>query len=194
MPLRLERFGTDAADIPVPADAGDEDARLAAYEQGYTAGWEDAGAARQDERSQTEDAVARSLQTLSFTLAEARTQVLLSLRPLLDAIVAQLLPVLAQAAIGPVVRDALMPLAEEMADTPATLHLNPASRAAVEALLPPPSALPVTVLEDPALTPGQVVLSFGAAGARVDLDAASAAIDKAIRDYFDLLPSERHHG
>lgn len=193
MPLRLERFGADPVDLPAP-DTADEEARLAAYEQGYKAGWEDAGAARQDDRSQTEDAVARNLQTLTFTLAEARTHVLLSLRPLLDAVSAQLLPEVAQAAIAPLVRDTLMPLAEELADTPAALRVHPAARAAVEAMLPPPSKLPVAVVEDPALTRGQVVISIGAAGARVDLDPACAAIAAAIRDFYELLPSERHHG
>lgn len=193
MPLRLESFGTAPPDA-APADPADEDARLAAYEAGYTAGWEDAGAARQDDRSQAEDAVIRNLQTLGFTLQQAQRHVLLSLRPLLEAVAEQIVPALSREGIGAVVRDALLPLAEDMAKAPVLLRLNPASRATVEAMLPTAADMTVTVVEDATLTPGQVVLAVGSGGARVDLDAAGAAITAAIRDFYTLLPSERPHG
>lgn len=195
MPLRLETFTSDddAISPPAPAEAGEE-ARLSAYDDGYSAGWEDALAARDDDAARLRDAVGQSLQTMGFSYHEARMHVLQSLRPLLQSMVAQLLPRLATEAIGPTVAEVVMTLAAEAADQPLALRLHPTARPVVEGFLAPPPALPLSLIEDATLTPGQVVIQAGPAGARVDLDGAIAEIAAALAAYFDLLPAERRYG
>jgi flagellar biosynthesis/type III secretory pathway protein FliH len=196
-PLKLEDFAelAPAAETPGGADP-DEELRLAAYEEGYGAGWEDATTAQSDARAEREAEAARHLQVLSFGYHEARQHVLMSLEPLLQEMTAQLLPAMARAALVPVVVDTLMPLADRMADAPVMLRIAPEVRDLVDRLLPATKqGIPLRIVEDPALTGGQVMVTApGAAGpaeVRIDLDAATAAIAQAVADFFDLQPTER---
>ncbi|OYU19464.1 MAG: flagellar biosynthesis protein [Rhodobacteraceae bacterium PARR1] len=195
MPLRLETFAADddpPAAVTLP-EAGEE-ARFSAYDDGYAAGWEDALAARDDDAAKMRDAVGQGLQTLGFSYHEARMHVLQSLRPLLETVVAQLLPRLASDAIGPTVADVVMTLAADCADQPVTLRLHPLSRAAVEGFLTPPPSLPLALFEDSTLTPGQVMVQAGPSGARVDMDGAIAEIAAALAAFYEILPAERRYG
>lgn len=196
MPLRLETFGADhdAAGPPAALPEAGEEARLSAYDDGYTAGWEDALAARDDDAARLCNAVGQNLQALGFSYHEARMHILQSLRPLLEAMVSRLLPRLAAEAIGPTVADVVMALAAESADQPIILRLHPATRSAVEGFLTPPSSLPLTLTEDANQAPGQVVVQAGPSGAQVDLDGAIAEIAAALAAFYDLLPAERRYG
>jgi len=195
--LRLEVFepadrgapGTIVTDVTAL-----EEARLAAYEQGYTAGWEDASAAQSDDQSRMSGEVGRNLQVLGFTYHEARIHVLRGLAPLLQGIVTRLLPEMAREALAPLVLETLMPLAESMAEAPVTLVMSPASRASVEALLEKATGLPLTLTEEPSLGDGQVYLRLGDTETRVDLDRAIAAITAALRGFFDLTDKDRKYG
>jgi flagellar biosynthesis/type III secretory pathway protein FliH len=196
-PLKLEVFESAAdADAPVDdaASLAQEEARLASYDSGYGAGWEDAMAAQSGDQTRLTADLARNLQSLGFTYHEARVHVLRGVQPLLQDIVSRLLPELARETLAPVVLEVLMPLAEEMADTPVVLHLNPASRPAVAALLEQATGLPMTLIDEPALAEGQVSLTLGQIGARVDLDAATAQIAAAVHAFFDLTTQEQRHG
>jgi flagellar biosynthesis/type III secretory pathway protein FliH len=197
-PLRLEVFeATDSragtSSITLEQSALEE-ARLASYEQGYAAGWEDAAEAQSEDQARLRADVARNLQTLGFTFQEARVHILRAIEPLLAEMVGRLLPVTARAALGPLVLETLMPLAEGLAETPITLVLNPASRNAVEGFLGKSRGLPMTVVEEPTLGEGQVYLKLGTAEARVDLDAAVAAIGTAVQGFFTLIEEDRKHG
>lgn len=195
MPLKLETFGAEEVpSSPLPAASPTDEARLSAYDDGYAAGWEDALAARDDDAARLREAVGQNLQTLGFSYHEARTHVLRALRPLLEAMVARILPRLAAEAMPPVVAEVLMTLATDCADQPVTLRLHPQSRPAVEGFVSPSGSLPLTLIEDTGLTPGQAVLQAGPAGARIDLDGAIAEIAAALSAFYDLLPSERRYG
>jgi len=196
-PLRLEVFtselptGTEA----VVTDLGAmEDERLAAYEQGYTAGWDDATTAQSEEQAQLSGEIARNLQALSFTFHEARAHVLSAIEPLLTDMTALLLPKIAREALAPVILETLMPLAERMAEAPVEIVLNPASRPVVEAILENAVSFPVTLTEEPTLGEGQVYLRLGHTETYVDLDKAVAAIKSAIQDFFTLSEKDKHNG
>jgi flagellar biosynthesis/type III secretory pathway protein FliH len=189
-PLRLEVFeivadGAAARTGPVDASELDE-ARLAAFENGYKAGWDDAVAAQEDAGAQMRDDIARALQALSFTYHEARAHVLHALSPLIAEIAARLLPEIAHASLPHLVTEALGPYAEIAAEAPIRLMLNPEARGRVEALLGPTPGVPLTIVEDPELSPGQVWLALGDTETRVDIDAALATIRTALDDFFDL--------
>lgn len=196
--LRLEVF--DIPDAPlsrssVIMDAGAlEDMRLQAYEQGYTAGWDDAAAAQTHDQTRIKADFARNLQSLGFTFQEARMHVLRAIQPLIEKIITCLLPEVAREALASVALEALMPLADEMADAPVTLVLHPASRAAVETLLEQATGLPLTIIEEPTLGEGQVYLRLGDAETRIDLDRASADISTAVHDFFDHSEKEKSYG
>jgi flagellar biosynthesis/type III secretory pathway protein FliH len=195
--LKLEVFDTGekpASATVVMQGADLEEARLAAYEQGYTAGWDDATAAASDDQSRMRTELGRNMQALSFTFHEARTHVLRALAPLLEEMTGRLLPELAREALAPLVLEALMPLAEKLSEAPVTIVLNPAARPAVEALLEQATALPFTLLDEPSLGEGQVYLRLGDTETRLDLDRATAEITAAVRGFFELTQQERKHG
>ena len=190
MTLRLEVFETEprssgSATIVLDQVAL-EDAKLASYDQGYSAGWEDAVAAQSEEQSRMRADLSRHLQALGFSYQEARMHVLKAIEPLLVEIVGRLLPDLARETLAPVVLEALMPMAEAMADAPVTLVMNPNARAAIEMLLDRATGLPLTLLEEPTLGEGQVYLRLGTAETEVNLDRAIADITAAVRGFFDL--------
>ena len=184
--LKLEDFSQRAvADAPAPSDEEDG-ARQAAYEEGYAAGWEDAASAHADSRAEREAEVARHLQVIALGYQEARLHVLRAMEPLLVELATRLLPQTMRVALGPAVLDALMPLAEMLADTPALLRIAPGARVEVESFLNAQTGFPIQIVEDDSLSGGQVVLARGGTEMRVDLDAAIAAIVDAVRGYFEV--------
>jgi hypothetical protein len=195
--LRLEVFETPSAvgKTTVVTDLSAlEEARLAAFEQGYVAGWEDAGAAQADDQTRIRADLARNLQALSFTYHEARAHVVASLEPLLTDILDRLLPDLARPTLGPTVRNLMMAAAKDMAGTPVTLVLNPSVHDAVEQLLQDGISLPLQIIDEPTLSEGQAYLRLGDTETRIDTDRAADEIRSAIRDFFALAKEGTPHG
>ncbi|WP_149588370.1 flagellar biosynthesis protein [Tabrizicola flagellatus] len=188
--LRLEVFDTastdDGSNRPLVEATAVEEAKVAGFEQGYTAGWDDAVAAQQGDQTRIRADLARNLQSLAFTFQDARAHVLNSIRPLMLEMTNRLLPAIAREALAPTVLEALTPLAEEMVDAPVTLVLNPAVRGQVEGLLAEATGLPIVVEEEPSLPEGQVYLRLGTAEASVDLSQVTADIAAAVRAFFTL--------
>jgi flagellar biosynthesis/type III secretory pathway protein FliH len=197
-PLRLEVFEVTGSVGRGHSNGADqaalEEAKLASYEQGYAAGWEDAAAAQSEDQARLRADIARNLQSLGFTFHDARAHVLRAIEPLLAEMIGRLLPATARAALGPMILETLLPLAAELAETPVTLVLNPASRTAVEAFLATTCGLPLAVVEEPSLGEGQVYLKLGDTEARVDLDAAVTAIGDAVAGFYTLIEEDRKHG
>jgi flagellar assembly protein FliH len=171
-----------------------EEAKLAAYESGYKAGWDDAAAAQSEDQARIGADLARNLQQLSFTYQEARAHILKALEPLLTEIVGRLLPETARETLAPLVLEQVMPLAEELADQPVALVLNPAVRGPVERLVEQATGLPMTIEEEPTLGEGQVYVRLGGAEAKVDLTRATAEIAAAVRSFFSLTEETPPHG
>lgn len=196
--LRLEIFDTataaDGTPQPLVEASALEEARVAAFEQGYSAGWEDAAAAQQGDQSRIRADLARNLQSLAFTFQDARSHVLQAIRPLILEMTNRLLPEVAREALAPTVLDALMPLADDLAEAPLTLVLNPAVRDRVEGLLAQATGLPIQIEEEPSLGEGQVYIRFGTAETKVDLTQVTADITAAVRAFFSLTTEETPHG
>jgi flagellar biosynthesis/type III secretory pathway protein FliH len=188
--LRLEVFDTSQADdgtpLPLVEATAAEEAKVAAFEQGYSAGWDDAAAAQQGDQSRISADLARNLQSLSFTFQDARSHVLQAIRPLMLEMINRLLPEVAHEALAPTVLEALTPIADEMSDAPMTLVLNPAVRSQVEDLVSQATGLPMVIEEEPSLSEGQVYIRFGTAEAKVDLDRVTTDIAAAVRAFFNL--------
>lgn len=195
--LNLEVFETDdnAVSETIVTDlTALEEVRLAAYEQGYTAGWDDAAAAQSEEQGRMGSELARSFQALGFTFHEARTHVLLSVEPLIRDLVAKVLPRIARDTLPEMIADMLMPLANKIAEEPVTLVFNPSVRVAVERTLEQIEGPPFKLCEEPSLGQGQVYLRFGDSETRLDLDEMIDQISAAIDDFFTLSKQEVKHG
>ncbi|WP_395542528.1 flagellar biosynthesis protein [Neotabrizicola sp. sgz301269] len=200
MPMpKLEVFEPDGRRKPnstlVTTEIGAiEEAKLAAYELGYKAGWDDAASAQTDDQTRIGADLAHSLQALSFTYQEARAHILKALEPLLTEMVHHLLPEMARETLAPLVLEQVMPMAEDLADHPVTLVLNPAVRDAVGGLVTQATGLPLTLEEEPSLPEGQVYLRMGGAEAKVDLTRVTQEVCAAVHDFFSLAQEGPPHG
>ena len=196
-PLRLEVFEAEKSggQTTVVTDLNAmEEARLASYEQGYTAGWEDSVSAQRDEAKQMAADLAHNLQSLNFTYYEARAHILKALEPLLREMVDSLLPEVARGSLATIVANAILPLAETAADGPITLLFNPAARAVLAPLVEQANGLPLTLVEEPTLGEGQVFLQLGDVETQIDLDGALTEIRQALADFFTLSLKDPKHG
>ena len=194
--LQLEVFEsaeTAKEDSVVLSTEALEEARLAAFEKGYRAGWDDCAAAAEEDQTRLRSDVARSLQTLSFTYEEARAHLLAALAPLLRDMTDRILPEIARDSIGLAVAEALVPLAAAMPPPPVTLVIAPAARAVVDAALDGASTPPLRIEEEPSLLPAQAWLRFDDRSEQIDLDGALEAIRAAVAAFLTPHQTERRH-
>lgn len=191
--LRLEVFETqqvpDSPALMLPDQI--EEIRLAAYERGYLAGWEDAGTREEAEAALSRTALQRTAERLDFTYHEARGHVLESLRPLFSAMLATVLPTAVRASLIPLVIETLMPLATAAAARPITLRvptgLKAGFEAATEGLVLPP--LEITETDD--LAEGQAEFAFGGEDVRIDLAHAATLISASLAQFYQIQIEEK---
>lgn len=196
--LRLEVFDTaiasDGTPQPLVEASALEEAKIAAFEQGYSAGWEDAAQAQEGDQSRIRADLARNLQTLSFTFQDARSHVLQAMRPLIVEMTGRLLPEIAREALAPTVLEALMPMADALSNAPVVLVLNPSVRDSVSDLVAQATGLPLVIEEEPSLGEGQVYLRMGTTETKVDLTQVTRDIAAAVRAYFNVTSEEIANG
>ncbi|WP_136683469.1 flagellar biosynthesis protein [Falsirhodobacter xinxiangensis] len=190
--LRLEVFETED-DTVVTDRAAMEEARRAAFAEGLAAGRAEAAAEAETARHGHEAAAMRNLADLAFTFHEARAHVLSALHPLFEQIATALLPNLARQALAPVLAEALMPMAEGLAETPIRVAHHPDAADAVARVLAE-CPFPLEAVLDPALPTGAVQLRLGQTETRVDLTRATEAITAALRGFFAPNEQERMYG
>lgn len=191
--VQLEVFElTDMTDERVELGQAElEECRLAAYEQGYTAGWDDAIAAQDSEVARLRADLGRNLEDMSFTYHEAHSHVLRSLEPLLTDMVTKVLPAVARQSLGPMVLEQLRPKAKELAGAPVHIVANPANRELLERLVTADSPFPLAFEAEESLGDGQVYLRFGTEDeTRIDLDGVIDAISSAVSGFFRIEKQE----
>ncbi|PTV95160.1 flagellar assembly protein FliH [Rhodobacter aestuarii] len=197
--IQLESFEVETApqepQIEIDPRAFEEE-RLAAFEKGYTAGWDDAVAAQAAEGAKLRAELGQNLQELSFTYHEARQQILAALRPLLMGIATKMLPEMARQTLAHMVVEQLEPLSEQATTVPIAVVANPASLPMIEEVMADRASLPLIFQAEPTLGEGQVYLKFAETETRIDLDGVIGAIGAAIETYFSANqdPQEAAHG
>ena len=179
----LEDFGA----LRAPQGAGRtldeeelEDFRLAAFEQGYSAGWEDSVKAQTEDQNRVSAELARNLEDLSFTYHEAVNQLMLSTEPVFRALVERVLPQTLAQQFGGHILERIRAVTEE--------------EVAVRALLRDQLAMPVKVREDPALEAGQADLRIGESESRLDTARLTEAFEVVVDAFFHQTRKESGHG
>ena len=187
-PLRLEDFSAanlvarptaTLPDLANPTPVGEEQA-LAAYDKGYSAGWEDATQAASQSQDQIDKAMANNLENLGFTYHEARAHVMRSLTPLLNGMLTQLLPRLIRDSLGARILEEIDNLAEDAADTPIEMMVFPEDAAQLQPIVDTITSLPITLVAEPTVPQGQIFLRIGQTEREIDLEGAIASIEKAV--------------
>lgn len=179
-PLSLEDFGAVARAYP-PATIGGaelETERLASFDKGYKAGWDDATLSAEREAARASEEATARLQDLGFTFHEARAHVMRAMTPLLEGIMTQMLPRLVNETLGARILEELAPLTEAAGGTPVDLLVAPGEAEHLHGLLERVTALPMTIIEDDAIEPGQLFLRLGVVEREIDL---SEVADRMVR-------------
>ena len=97
----LEEFSGVAGGEPVAVtDVMLEDQKLAAFEKGYQAGWDDSANSQRDSATRISADFAQNIRDLSFTYQEAQSALMAEMEPLLRDMVDAVLPTLAQETLG----------------------------------------------------------------------------------------------
>lgn len=155
---------------PVPKDRV-EDEKLAAFEEGYQAGWTDAEKNHETEQKNIGEEVLHTLRDMSFTYQEALTRLNRGLKPLFEQMMNSLLPKTASAALRAHVVEQLVQLAATQTRTQITLRVSEINLFMFEDLLEDADLkLPVVVDADPALSPLQMFLTLDSVEREVNLD------------------------
>lgn len=192
--LTLEDFGTPRSAGAESGAAPSEADMRAAFERGYRDGWKDATAAQEDQQGRISDDFAANLRDLSFTFHEARVHVLQGLQPFLREIVEKLLPEIARTTLPELVGERMDELLRSAADRPVEIAVAPASRGALERLLPADPGFPLVIAEEPSLPEGQVYITAGRREFSVNADAVISEIGRMVDDYFNLAERKQAHG
>lgn len=171
-----------------------EDARLAAFEKGYQAGWEDASTAHANEQAHISAEFSRNLNDLSFTYHEAYSQVIRSIRPILTRMLDDIVPEVARHAFGFRLVEEAMGIFKKNGQGELVLTLSPASARQLEHHLTKELPMPVRILEDDTLGVGQAYLKLGEAEKCVDLDSLVAEMKALITGYLHEFREQETHG
>ncbi|MCF6433066.1 ABC transporter ATP-binding protein [Leisingera sp. M527] len=182
----LEDFAMNTSAEPaLPAVSEEliEEQRLASFENGYSAGWDDAVTAKDQESSRISTELANSLEDLSFTYHEAQSQLLDSLDPMFKVLTSAVLPDAMAASFGHHIVDQLADMAKGQTDQPMQIVVAPGEAAPVRSLLPDNFSVPVTVQEDSVLSPGQAYLRIGSTECEINCDALLESIQDSIEAF-----------
>lgn len=160
-----------------------EEQRLAAFEQGYGAGWEDALQAQEQSQGQISSELGKSLEDMSFTYTEAITRMSLSLEPMFQSLTKLVLPEMVGRGFATRLVEQLSEMAREQIEQPMQIIVSAGCVAQVDALVPSSLSPRPKVIEDPALEPGQARLQVGLARSEVDCSAVLASVAQAFDAY-----------
>lgn len=194
--LKLEVFdtgpGPDTQTVLAPEEL--DALRKASYEEGYSAGWDDAVADTQDATALRQTAAEEALQALSFTQNEARDHVLTALAPLLQAMVDTILPELSRATLGTLVAEQVQALTRDSLGAPVVVRGNATLGEVVARLSESHPGLELVFREEPSLADGQARIQLDAAECRIDTDAAIAAVRAALETFHSTVTERKAHG
>ncbi|SDX86784.1 ABC transporter ATP-binding protein [Citreimonas salinaria] len=169
----LDDFGEPVRDAehaaPAPDPAEIEARRLEAFEEGYRAGWDDSVKAQADDSARLTSTFAQHLGDLSFTYQEAYTAIMGAIGPLLDEMIAKLLPEIARQGLGVHITEQLESLAREIGRRDVVIAVAPGRRDAVAPLIEGDFAFPVDIVEDDTLGADQADIRFGETERQIDL-------------------------
>ena len=158
-----------------------EDLRLESFEKGYSAGWEDAFAAQDTDRTRIANGLANSLGEMSFTYQEALSEMMRSVQPVLRNLVDLVLPEIMQQTIGTHIIEQLSDMIRDSASGPASVVVPIGAGASLASIVTLNMPMPVKITEDASLDPGRAYLRLGTSEREID----STALITSIRDSVD---------
>lgn len=185
----LEDFGSRQSSerVDTVQEHEGDPARLASYEEGFRAGWDEAEAAQKGNADRLVEEIHSNLRDLSFTYHEAHLRVHASVGATLEKVLAAALPVLVHDTIGERLKQLILDRVMSEGSQPVTISCSGEDGPVVESLLQEDFGFPVKQLINPGLSEGQVAVEIGDSEILHDAPAL-------ISDVQDLLAEFRMRG
>lgn len=161
----------------------------AGFDDGYKEGWIDAQAAVQSETSEISAEIATSLQEAGFAYFEARQHIFNSMRPLLTAMVEQVVPALAKETLAHKIVEHVQTIAQKT-EPPMHILCAPECVDQIKAVIEKYVDFPMEVRGEDTLTASQATLQFSDGQTSIDLDAVVAELKEAVTNFYDLNQQE----
>ena len=173
---------------PTPVVTVDTDAlRSAAFEEGYKSGWDDCHAEHLKSEQAISSDLARSLRDMETTYRDARSDVLSALKPVIDAIVEQVLPKIASEGLGAMVAQELMPHLQVASELEPELQCAPDVVPILQKLVDHRDDISVRIRPETSFSGAQVALCLGAEARNIDLTSAMDQIGQELSSFTNRL-------
>ena len=155
------------------------------FDDGYKEGWIDAQAAAKSDQDQISADVATALQEAGFAYFEARQHIFNSMRPLLEAMVTQVLPKIAQKTLVPLIIDQIHDLARQT-EPPLKILCARDLEEELKAIATEQLTFPVEVCVEENLTKTQVLLQTTTGETHIDLGKTLDDLENAVANFYEL--------
>ena len=192
----LEDFGVVTPVIPENSFSEEivEEAKLESFEKGYSAGWDDAVDAKDNETTRISASLATSLEDLNFTYHEAQSQLIESLDPMFKVLTSVILPDTMAAAFGHHIIDHLNDMAKSQTNGPMEIVVAAGEGAGLRALLGENFPVEVFVREDASFSEGQAQLRVGTAERELNSSALIDSISESISAFSTQFKEDSQYG
>lgn len=167
-----------------------ETVKLETYEKGYAAGWEDLLKNEAEALAAIRADISSALQQIGFTVQEAKSDILQSLKPFLYAVTEFVMPMLCGATVKDHIVAALQNEAACSANIELTLLVHPELAAVAEEAIFQQSSIKAVVQKDENLERASVVLLRNAGETILNTDQLCVDIKKAVFKFLDDLKEE----
>jgi len=175
---RIE-FTNPVTSVPALND-NSESEKLGAYEDGYTAGWDDAIQSHQQDVSQFNADFARALQEISLTYNDVRMHVTAAIEEFVLQLVETTLPALSPEMIAQSFREVLYRSLQDVSDQPISLVVAPGYADRIAEIVQDCAPTAVTVQEEPSLSPRQAFLRTGEINKIIDVAGVLDTVSEAL--------------
>ena len=184
---RYKNFGGSdraASSDRIQGDDQIEQDKLAAFESGYQAGWDDSTKAQSDNRDKISSEFARNLQEMSFTYHEALAKLTLSLKPVMTEIIDRLLPAMVAQSLAGHILEQVEDLLKSSVSQPVEIVVAPQNVTVIREFAHGKIEPPFEIVGDATVTDGQAFVRFGAEEQEIDISGVVSAISDALNAFF----------
>lgn len=176
------------------SDDAVEDIRLASFEQGYTAGWDDAIRVQSEDKSRVIATLAQNLEDFSFTYQEALAQMTKAIEPVFQALMRKVLPEAMMQSIGALIVEQSLALARDQIEQPVMLVVPVGVGAALKPILHKKLPMQIAIRECIDIGSGQIQLRVGNREREIDTDLLLTSLNESVDAFYHTLTEDSLYG
>ncbi len=181
----LHEASGDVSPTEIGSSDATAEANLEAFEKGYQAGWQDASDALESEQRRISADFSQTLQDMSFTYHEARSKILLAIKPVIDATMTTLIPGVIGASLKAYLIEQIQDLIEKSTENAIEFVVSEKNVEMINSLLHAQNDLPFSVRSEANVGDGQFYLKVNNTERCVDMDALRNGISDSFSSFFN---------